>query len=62
MRTMEEQAGGNLCRVGQRKKRWIAKKRERTGTGKAVDKLCLDIIEDGEGKPASTSSHFSPEP
>lgn len=62
MRTTEEQAGGNQFRGGQRKKRLIAIKRERTGMGRAGHELCLDITEDGEGKLASTSSHFSPEP
>lgn len=62
MRTIEEQAGGNLFRAGQRKRRLIAIKRERTGMGKAGHKLCLGIAEDGEGKLASTDSHFSPEP
>lgn len=62
MRIIEEKAGGNLFRGGQRKKRLIAIKRERTGMGKAGHKLCLDIKEDGEGQLASTSSHFSSEP
>lgn len=35
MRTIEEQAGGNLFRSGQRKKRLTVIKRERTGMGKA---------------------------
>ena len=62
MRTREGQAGGNKCRGGQRKANLIGIKRERTGTGKAGDKLCVDIIEDGEGEPVSTKGCFSPEP
>lgn len=50
MRAIEEQAGGNLFRGGQRKKRLIAIKRGRNGMGKAGHKLCWDLTEDGEGK------------
>lgn len=62
MRTREGQAGGNMCRGGQRKESLIEIKRERTGTGKAGGKLCVDVIEDGEGKSVSTTGCFSPEP
>lgn len=62
MRTREGQAGGKMCRGGQRKENFIGIKRERTGTGKAGDKLWVDITEDGEGKPVNTKGCFSLEP
>lgn len=61
-RTREGRAGGNMCRGGQRKESFIGIKRERTGTGKAGDKLWVDITKDREGKPVSTEGCLSPEP
>lgn len=51
-----------MCRGGQRKKSFTGIKRERTGTGKAGDKLWVDITKDREGKPVSTEGCLSPEP
>lgn len=62
MRTREGQHGGNMCRDGQRKESLVGIKRVKTGTGKAGDKPCVDIIKDREGKPVSTKGSFSPEP
>jgi len=45
---------GGTCRGGPRKESLTAIKRARTGTGKAGDKLCMNIIKDGEGKPVRT--------
>lgn len=49
-------------RDGQRKESLVGIKRVKTGTGKAGDKPCVDIIKDREGKPVSTKGSFSPEP
>lgn len=59
--TVKGQAGGNLCRGGQRQDSLIGITRERTGRGKAGGERWMDITKNGEEMLVSTTGYFSPE-